>query len=97
MRGKITIRSVEALAADDGKEVTLRDSGLAGFEVRARAGGAKVYGLRYRVGAGRDAPMKRARSAGTARRGRPEPRAPRRSGCWAWFARQGPGGREGGS
>ena len=59
MRGKITIRSVEALAADDGKEVTLRDSGLAGFEVRARAGGAKVYGIRYRIGGGRDAAMKR--------------------------------------
>jgi integrase len=58
MPGKITIRSVEALAAGD-KEVTLRDSALAGFEVRARKGGAKVYGIRYRAGTGRDAPLKR--------------------------------------
>ena len=59
MRGKITIRSVEALAADDRKEVTLRDTALAGFEVRARTGGAKVYAIRYRIGSGRNAAMKR--------------------------------------
>jgi integrase len=59
MRRKITIRSVDALAAPDGGEVTLRDTELSGFEVRARGGGAKVYGIRYRVGSGRDAPMAR--------------------------------------
>jgi integrase len=59
LRGKITIRAVEALTVEDGKEVTLRDSALAGFEMRARAGGAKVYVIRYRAGTGRDAPMKR--------------------------------------
>jgi integrase len=59
MRGKITIRTVTALAAADGKEVTLRDTALSGFEVRARAGGAKVYSVRYRTGAGRAAPMRR--------------------------------------
>jgi integrase len=59
MRGKITIKSVAALSAEDGKEVTLSDSALAGFEVRARAGGAKVYAIRYRVGGGRDAEMRR--------------------------------------
>ena len=62
MRRKITIRSVDALAAPDGGEVTLRDTELSGFEVRARGGGAKVYGIRYRVGSGRDAPMARSRS-----------------------------------
>jgi integrase len=59
MRGKITIRSVLALAPEGGREVTLRDTALGGFEVRARLGGAKVYGVRYRVGGGRDAPMRR--------------------------------------
>jgi len=59
MRGKITIHSVECLSGEEGKEVTLRDAALAGFEVRARAGGARVYGIRYRAGTGRGAPMKR--------------------------------------
>jgi integrase len=59
MRGKITIRSVEALGAEGGKEATLRDSLLAGFEIRVRPSGAKVYGIRYRTGRGRDAPMRR--------------------------------------
>jgi len=36
----------------------LRDTVLVGFEVRAR-GGAKIYVVRYRIGTGRDAPMKR--------------------------------------
>jgi integrase len=58
MRGKITNRSVEALAPANGGEVTLRDTELAGFEVRTR-GGVKVYGIRYRFGTGRDAPMRR--------------------------------------
>jgi integrase len=58
MRSKITISSVKALAADGEKEALLRDTLLVGFEVRAR-GGAKVYGVRYRLGTGRDAPMKR--------------------------------------
>jgi integrase len=58
MRGKITISSVKTLAADGEKEALLRDTLLVGFEVRAR-GGAKVYGVRYRFGTGRDAPMKR--------------------------------------
>lgn len=38
MRGKITVRSVADLVAKENKEVTLRDSVLAGFEVRARPG-----------------------------------------------------------
>jgi integrase len=59
MRGKITIGSVKALAATAGKEAVLRDTALAGFEVRARPGGAKVYVVRYRAGSGRSAPMRR--------------------------------------
>jgi integrase len=58
MRGKITNRSVEALTRTTGGEAVLRDSELAGFEVRAR-GSAKVYGIRYRFGTGRAAPMRR--------------------------------------
>jgi integrase len=59
MRGKITIRTVASLVAEGGKEMTLRDAVIAGFEVRARPGGAKVYSIRYRTGTGREAPMKR--------------------------------------
>jgi integrase len=59
MRGKITIRSVAALAPESGREATLRDTALAGFEIRARPGGAKVYAVRYRLGSGRNAPMRR--------------------------------------
>jgi integrase len=59
MRAKITIRSVDDLAPIDGREVTMHDTELSGFEVRARAGGAKVYGVRYRVGSGRGSPMRR--------------------------------------
>jgi integrase len=59
MRGKITIGSVKALVAAAGKEAVLRDAALAGFEVRARLGGAKVYAVRYRAGNGRQAPMRR--------------------------------------
>ena len=59
MRDRITIKSVATLYAEAGKEVTLSDSALAGFEVRARPGGAKVYAIRYRVGTGREAPMRR--------------------------------------
>jgi hypothetical protein len=42
MRGKISIRSVAALAPEADREVTLRDAALAGFAVRARPGGAKA-------------------------------------------------------
>jgi integrase len=63
MRGKITIGSVKALSARvaaSGREETLRDTALAGFEARARTDGAKVaYAVRYRAGSGRQAPMRR--------------------------------------
>jgi hypothetical protein len=63
MRGKITIKSVEALSARvavSGKEETLRDASLAGFEARARPDGTKVaYVVRYRAGSGHAAPMRR--------------------------------------
>ena len=59
MRGKVTIGSVKALTTTADKEAVLRDTALAGFEVRARPGGAKVYAVRYRAGSGRCAPMRR--------------------------------------
>jgi integrase len=59
VRGKITIERVRALVAVGGKEAVLRDIALGGFEIRARAGGAKVYAVRYRAGSGRGAPMRR--------------------------------------
>src|SRR5579875_1233963 len=45
MRGKITVKSVAALHATDGKDVTLSDTALPGFEVRARAGAKRLLGL----------------------------------------------------
>jgi integrase len=59
MQGKITKRAVDALAADGSGETTLWDSDVKGFGVRARAGGARTYVLRYRPGGGgRNAPLR---------------------------------------
>jgi integrase len=55
IHGKITIRSLEALRPGE----TLKDSEIAGFEVRARSGGTKSYSLVYRAGRGRMAPQRR--------------------------------------
>jgi integrase len=55
MRGKITIRSVQALRPGE----TLKDTELVGFEVRAREGGARSYSIVYRAGRGRGAPQRR--------------------------------------
>jgi len=58
MQGKITKRAVDALSASR-DEITLWDSELKGFGVRARSGGAKTYIVRYRPGAGgRGAPLR---------------------------------------
>jgi integrase len=58
MQGKITKRAVDALSAS-GEEITLWDSELKGFGVRARSGGTKTYIVRYRPGAGgRGAPLR---------------------------------------
>jgi integrase len=60
MRGKITKRTVDALRpAGDGRELVLWDRELAGFGVRVQRGGAKTYILKYRAGAGRDAPLRK--------------------------------------
>jgi integrase len=59
MQGKITKRTVDALrAAADGREVVLWDSEIKGFGVRVRRG-VKTYVLQYRVGGGRDAPLRK--------------------------------------
>src|SRR5262245_56985734 len=55
MRGKITIRGVAALRPGE----TLKDSELAGLEVRARKSGAKSDSVVYRAGRGRGAPQRR--------------------------------------
>jgi integrase len=60
MRGKITKRSVDALRpAPDGSEVILWDSDIAGFGVRVQRGDTKTYILKYRVGTGRGAPLRK--------------------------------------
>lgn len=59
MRGKITKSAVDSLVARDAAEVTLWDSEIRGFGVRARRGGAKTYILHYRAGTGRNAPLRK--------------------------------------
>lgn len=59
MRGKITKRSVDALAPKDDAEAVLWDEELKGLGVRARPGGAKTYILQYRAGTGRRAPLRK--------------------------------------
>src|SRR4051812_6592323 len=55
MKTKLTRRLVEALEPGE-RELTVHDSGLPGFAVRVRPGGAKTYVLRYRPkGGGRAA------------------------------------------
>ncbi|MBF0327337.1 MAG: tyrosine-type recombinase/integrase [Alphaproteobacteria bacterium] len=59
MAEKITKRTADALTAPDGREVTLWDSELRGFGLRAR-GQVKTYVLMYRPGeGGRTAPKRR--------------------------------------
>ena len=82
MQGKITKRSVDALTASGG-DITLWDSEVKGFGVRARSGGAKTYIVRYRPGAGgRSAPL---RTLTIGRHGSPwnsrTQRAAKRNGC----------------
>jgi integrase len=59
MRGKITKRAVDGLAADPNPEVVLWDQEVRGFGIRARMGGAKTYILHYRGGTGRGAPLRK--------------------------------------
>src|SRR6516162_1345650 len=60
MRGKITKRAVDALRpATDGAETVLWDSEQKGFGIRVQRGGTKTYILKYRVGTGRDAPLRK--------------------------------------
>ena len=59
MRGKITKRAVDALVPRKGDEVVLWDQEVRGFDIRARAGGAKTHILHYRAGTGRGAPLRK--------------------------------------
>jgi integrase len=59
MRGKITKRAVDSLAANANAEAVLWDQEVRGFGVRARVGGAKTYILHYRAGTGRGAPLRK--------------------------------------
>ena len=59
MRGKITKRAVDFLAAKGAAEAVLWDTEIKGFGVRVRSGGAKTYILHYRAGAGRNAPLRK--------------------------------------
>jgi integrase len=58
VQGRITKRAVDALSAHS-DEITLWDTDVKGFGVRARSGGAKTYIVHYRPGAGgRGAPLR---------------------------------------
>jgi len=59
MRGRITKRAVDALAAPATGEAVLWDDALAGFGVRVRPGNVKAYVVLYRAGAGRSAPLRK--------------------------------------
>ena len=86
MRGKITKRTVDALAPRDRGEVVLGDQEVRGFGIRARVGGAKTYILHYRAGTGRGAPL---RKLTIGKRGSPwtPGMARRQSSCWLWSRR----------
>ena len=54
MQGKITKRSVDALALAPGSaETVLWDTEVKGFGCRVQKGGVKTYVLNYRAGSGR--------------------------------------------
>src|ERR1700733_12033968 len=59
MRGKITKRSVDELAATNAPDVVLWDTEIKGFGGRARSSGTKTYILHYRPGGGRHAPLRK--------------------------------------
>jgi integrase len=60
MRGKVTKRIVDGLGVPDGSdEITLWDTEIKGFGVRARPSGAKTYILQYRAGCGRAAALRK--------------------------------------
>src|SRR5829696_4588031 len=59
MRGKITKRSVDALALSGIAETVLWDTEVKGFGCRLQRGGAKSYILHYRGGVGRGTRRKR--------------------------------------
>ncbi len=59
MLGKITKRSVDALALQGSAEMTLWDTELKGFGVRVQRGNSKAYVLQYRAGSGRGAPLRK--------------------------------------
>ena len=59
MLGKITKRSVDALALQGSTETTLWDTELKGFGVRVQQGNSKAYVLQYRAGSGRGAPLRK--------------------------------------
>ena len=59
MRGKITKRSVDALALAGGTETVLWDTEVKGFGCRVQRGGSKSYILHYRGDVGRAAALRK--------------------------------------
>src|SRR5829696_4470707 len=59
MRGKITKRSVDALALSGIAETVLWDTEVKGFGCRLQRGGARSYILHYRGGIGRGATLRK--------------------------------------
>lgn len=56
---KFTVERIEKLAAPTHGELTFRDTEVRGLQIRLRSSGAATYEVRYRVGGGRAAPMRR--------------------------------------
>src|SRR5690242_1861520 len=56
---KLTKKTIDALAAVDGRRTYFYDSDLKGFGVCVQPGGAKSWFAEYRAGRGRSAPSRR--------------------------------------
>jgi mRNA-degrading endonuclease toxin of MazEF toxin-antitoxin module len=56
---KFTVERIEKLSAPTHGELTFRDTEVRGLQIRLRSSGAGTYEVRYRVGGGRTAPMRR--------------------------------------
>src|SRR4249919_4373572 len=56
---RFTVERIEKLAAPTHGELTFRDTEVRGLQIRLRSSGAGTYEVRYRVGGGRGAPMRR--------------------------------------
>jgi hypothetical protein len=87
VRGKITKRAIDNLAANNAAELVLWDSEIKGFGVRVRSGGTKTYILHYRAAPDVARSCANSQSAGMGRHGRRRLRESRPSDLQVWQQR----------